>query len=122
MPKINHFEINADDPLRAKSFYENVFKWKIEKWEGPLEYWLISAGDEDEPGINGGLQKRENKEDAITNYITVKSVDDIIKKIEENGGKIIKPKSPIPRVGYYAIFKDTEGNRLYLMEEDESAK
>ncbi|TKJ18259.1 MAG: glyoxalase [Promethearchaeota archaeon Loki_b32] len=122
MPKINHFEINADDPLRAKSFYENVFKWKIEKWEGPLEYWLISAGDEDEPGINGGLQKRENKEDAITNYITVKSVDDIIKKIEENGGKIIKPKSPIPRVGYYAIFKDTEGNRLDLMEEDESAK
>lgn len=122
MPKINHFEINADDPLRAKSFYENVFKWKIEKWEGPLEYWLINAGDEDEPGINGGLQKRENKEDAITNYITVKSVDDIIKKIEENGGKIIKPKSPIPRVGYYAIFKDTEGNRLYLMEEDESAK
>lgn len=122
MPKINHFEINADDPLRAKSFYENVFKWKIEKWEGPLEYWLISAGDEDEPGINGGLQKRENKEDAITNYITVKSVDDIIKKIEENGGKIIKPKSPIPGVGYYAIFKDTEGNRLDLMEEDESAK
>lgn len=122
MPKINHFEINADDPLRAKSFYENVFKWKIEKWEGPLEYWLISAGDENEPGINGGLQKRENKEDAITNYITVKSVDDIIKKIEENGGKIIKPKSPIPRVGYYAIFKDTEGNRLDLMEEDESAK
>ena len=122
MPKINHFEINADDPLRAKSFYENVFKWKIEKWEGPLEYWLISAGDEDEPGINGGLQKRENKEDAITNYITVKSADDIIKKIEENGGKIIKPKSPIPGVGYYAIFKDTEGNRLDLMEEDESAK
>jgi len=122
MPKIDHFEINADDPLRAKSFYENVFKWKIEKWEGPLEYWLISAGDEDEPGINGGLQKRENKEDAITNYITVKSVDDIIKKIEENGGKIIKPKSPIPGVGYYAIFKDTEGNRLYLMEKDESAK
>jgi len=122
MPKINHFEINADDPLRAKSFYENVFKWKIEKWEGPLEYWLISAGDEDEPGINGGLQKRENKEDAITNYITVKSVDDIIKKIEENGGKIIKPKGTIPGVGYYAIFKDTEGNRLDLMEEDESAK
>ena len=52
----------------------------------------------------------------------MKSVDDIIKKIEENGGKIIKPKSPIPRVGYYAIFKDTEGNRLDLMEEDESAK
>ncbi len=122
MPKMNHFEINADDPERAKSFYENVFNWKIEKWEGPLEYWLITAGDEDEPGINGGLQRRENKEDAISNYIGVKSVDDVIKKIEKNGGKVTKPKSSIPGVGYYAIFKDTEGNRLDLMEEDENAK
>ncbi|NVM37604.1 MAG: VOC family protein [Candidatus Lokiarchaeota archaeon] len=122
MPKINHFEINADDPLRAKSFYEKVFNWKIEKWEGPLEYWLITAGDEDEPGINGGLQKRENKEDSISTYIGVKSVKETMKKIEENGGIIIKPKSAIPRVGYYAIFRDTEGNRLDLMEEDESAK
>ncbi len=122
MPKINHFEINADDPLRAKSFYEKVFNWKIEKWEGPLEYWLITAGDEDEPGINGGLQKRENKEDHVSTYIDVKSVEETIKKIEKNGGKIIKPKSAIPGVGYYAIFRDTEGNRLDLMEEDDSAK
>jgi len=122
MPKINHFEINADNPLRAKNFYENVFNWKIEKWEGPLEYWLIMAGDEEEPGINGGLQKRENKEDKISNYISVKSVDDTIKKIENHGGKIIKPKSSIPGVGYYAIFKDTEGNRLDLMEENENVK
>ncbi|MFX0036019.1 MAG: VOC family protein [Candidatus Hermodarchaeota archaeon] len=122
MPKINHFEINADDPKRAKTFYENVFNWKIEKWEGPLEYWLIKAGDDDEPGINGGLQKRENKEDSITTYIGVKSVDETIKKIKQSGGKIVKPKTPIPSVGYYAIFKDTEDNRLDIMEEDENAK
>ncbi len=122
MPKINHFEINADDPKRAKNFYENVFNWKIEKWEGPLEYWLIKAGDDDEPGINGGLQKRENKEESITTYIGVKSVDETIKKIKQSGGKIVKPKTPIPSVGYYAIFKDTEGNRLDIMEEDENAK
>ncbi|UCC21320.1 MAG: VOC family protein [Promethearchaeota archaeon] len=120
--KINHFEINADDPLRAKGFYENVFKWKIERWEGPLDYWIITAGDEDEPGINGGLQKREDKEDTISNYIGVESVDDTIKKVKKNGGKIIKPKAPIPGVGYYAVFKDTEGNKLGIMEEDENVK
>jgi predicted enzyme related to lactoylglutathione lyase len=122
MPKINHFEINADDPLRAKNFYEQVFKWTIEKWEGPLDYWIIMAGDEDEEGINGGLQKRENKDDTIFNYIGVESVDKILKKIEQNGGKISKPKSPIPSVGYYAFFEDTEGNRLGIIEDDESAK
>ena len=122
MPKIVHFEINAENPLRAKNFYENVFDWKVEKWEGPLEYWVISAGEEDEEGINGGLQKRENKDDHIFNYVGVESVDKTLKKIKENRGEILKPKSPIPGVGYYAFFKDTEGNRLGIMEEDETVK
>jgi len=122
MPKIVHFEINAENPLRAKNFYENVFDWKVEKWEGPMEYWVISAGEEDEEGINGGLQKRENKDDQIFNYVGVESVDKTLKKIKENGGEILKPKSPIPGVGYYAFFKDTEGNRLGIMEEDETVK
>mgnify|MGYP003565866863 CR=1 FL=1 len=112
MPKINHFEINADNPQRAIKFYENAFGWKIEKWDGPIEYWIIQAGDEDEPGINGGLQKRENKEDKILNYIGVKSVEETVKKIKTSGGKILKEKTSIPSVVYYSTFIDTEGNKL----------
>ncbi len=40
MPRVVHFEINADDPERAAKFYQNVFGWKIKKWEGPIDYWL----------------------------------------------------------------------------------
>ncbi len=121
MPKIVHFELNADDPLRAKGFYEKVFNWKIEKSEMPMDYWMINAGPEDEPGIDGGLQKREDPGDIITNYIGVPSIDEFSKKIETNGGTIITPKSPIPGTGYFALFKDTEGNRLGIFEEDKSA-
>ena len=74
MPKIVHFEINSEDPLRAKKFYESTFDWKIEKWEGPMEYWVIEAGKDDEEGINGGLQKREEPNDQIFNYIRVSNV------------------------------------------------
>jgi len=122
IPKVVHFEINADDPIRAKGFYENVFNWKIEKWEGPMEYWVINAGDENEEGINGGLQKREESEDQIFNYIKVPSVDKVSKKIEDNGGTVISPKITVPGIGYFYMFKDTEGNKLGIMEEDESAK
>ncbi len=122
IPKVVHFEINADDPIRAKGFYENVFNWKIEKWEGPMEYWVINAGDENEEGINGGLQKREESEDQIFNYIKVPSVDKVSKKIEDNGGTVISPKIAVPGIGYFYMFKDTEGNKLGIMEEDESAK
>jgi predicted enzyme related to lactoylglutathione lyase len=41
MPRVVHFEIDAEKPERAIKFYERVFGWKIEKWKGPMEYWLI---------------------------------------------------------------------------------
>lgn len=122
MPKIVHFEINAENPLRAKSFYETVFDWKIEKWEGPMEYWTIEAGKEEEEGINGGLQKREEPDDQVFNYIQVSKVEDFKKKIEQFGGTIESPKIAVPGVGYFYMFKDTEGNKLGIMEEDENAK
>ena len=122
MSKIVHFEINTENPLRAKSFYEDVFDWKIEKWEGPMEYWMIEAGKEDEEGINGGLQKREEPNDQIFNYIQVSKVDDFKNKIEQSGGTIESPKITVPGVGYFYMFKDTEGNKLGIMEEDENAK
>ena len=122
MPKIVHFELNADDPLRAKGFYEKVFNWKIEKSEMPMDYWMITAGSEDEPGIDGGLQKREDTADIVTTYIGVPSIDEFSKKIEANGGTITNPKRPIPGTGYYALFKDTEGNKLGIFESDESAQ
>ena len=122
MPKVIHFEINADDPLRAKKFYEDVFKWKIEHWEGPMDYWTIDAGEEGEEGIGGGLQKREKPEDQIFNYIGVSSVDEISKKIEKSGGTLVSPKIAVPTVGYFYMFKDTEGNTLGIMQQDDSAK
>jgi uncharacterized protein len=47
MPTIVHFEIPADDIERAKKFYGNLFRWKIEKFPGQtgredMEYWLIT--------------------------------------------------------------------------------
>lgn len=122
MPKIVHFEINSDDPLRAKKFYESTFDWKFEKWEGPMEYWVIEAGKDDEEGINGGLQKREESNDQVFNYIQVSDVDKFKVKIEKAGGTIESPKITVPGVGYFYMFKDTEGNKLGIMEEDENAK
>ena len=87
-----------------------------------MEYWVIDAGEEGEDGINGGLQKREESEDQIFNYIKVPSVDKVSKKIEDNGGTVISPKIAVPGIGYFYMFKDTEGNKLGIMEEDESAK
>lgn len=55
MSRVIHFDLSADDPERAARFYKSVFGWKVEKWQGPSDYWLMTTGDETEPGITGGV-------------------------------------------------------------------
>lgn len=122
MSRVIHFELPADDPDRAIAFYEKVFGWKFEKWGGPMEYWLIMTGPEDQPGIDGGLARRIDPSTGTENTIGVDSVDEAVAKIEANGGQVIRPKSAVPGVGWVAYCKDTEGNTFGLMEEDLSAE
>ena len=42
--------------------------------------------------------------------ITVENIDQTIRAIEANGGRIAAPKFHIPTVGTVAYFFDTEGN------------
>jgi predicted enzyme related to lactoylglutathione lyase len=60
MARIAHFDVIAEDVERAIGFYESTFGWKFTKWEGPMDYWMISTGPGEEPGIDGGLSRREN--------------------------------------------------------------
>ncbi len=38
MPRVVHFEIHAGDPTRAVNFYQKIFGWTFQKWEGPMDY------------------------------------------------------------------------------------
>jgi predicted enzyme related to lactoylglutathione lyase len=121
MPRPVHFELPADDPERAVKFYETVFGWKIQKWEGPVDYWLVVTGEAPEPGIDGGIGRRDPGMEA-RNTIGVSSVDEYVDKIQAAGGEIVAPKMAIPGVGWLAYLKDTEGNEFGIMEDDPSAK
>ena len=121
MPRVVHFEFNADEPERAVKFYQKVFGWEIKKWEGPMEYWLVMTGEKEKPGIDGGIMRRMDHETTIVT-IDVPSVDEFIKKIKQAGGKVIKPKEAIPGVGYFAYCADTEGNLFGIMQENREAK
>lgn len=122
MNKVVHFEIVAINPERAIDFYTKVFGWEIKKFEGgETDYWMVTTCPEDTLGaINGGLRKEmgtETKEmtksvNGFVSIVAVENIDDISEKIERNGGKIMQPKMPIPKIGQLAYFLDTEGNML----------
>lgn len=105
---------------RAAKFYGSVFGWKIEKWDG-MDYWMVTTGPDNEPGINGGIVKRMNQ-GTTYNVIGVPSLDEFAKKIENAGGSAIMAKKAIPGIGWYAYYRDTEGNVFGIMESDQSAK
>lgn len=130
MPRVIHFEIVADKPERAMKFYKEVFGWEFNKWNGPQDYWLVKTGEDNQPGINGGLTPKMNQQSSdtgggggrVTNTIDVSSVDEFSKKISMEGGKVVQPKMAIPGIGYLAICEDTEGILFGIIENDRNAK
>jgi len=116
-----HFEIPVDDPDRAEKFYTDAFGWSFNRFEGsPSYYGLADTGDESERGINGALYARG---DMTTTMLTVSvdSIEDAEAKILAAGGTVVTPKSPIPGMGYFAQYKDTEGNIVGTYKDDDSA-
>ena len=124
MNRVNHFEIYAADPKAVQPFYEQVFGWKFNKFEGgPVEYWLINTGDDKEPGINGGITRpREGQSPGTVNAVAVESLGETIKKIEQRGGKICVPKMAIPKIGWLAYAEDPADNVFGIIEPDTKAK
>ena len=123
MATVVHFDIAADDPKRAKEFYNELFNWEINLFPGPVEYYLFeTAGLGKKPGAGGGIAKRDNPKQGITNFVGVDSVDDYLARVEELGGKIVEGKMAVPGWGYMAVCLDTEGNRFGLWQEDRDAK
>ena len=123
MPTIVHFDLPADDPERARKFYEKLFDWKFDKVPMPTPYYLIETKDaQGNPGIRGGMGKRGLPGQQVSNYIGVPSVEEYIEKVKKLGGKIIMPKTVVSGWGYLAICIDTENNIFGLWEEDSNAK
>jgi predicted enzyme related to lactoylglutathione lyase len=122
MHRVIHFELGVQETERAVKFYKEVFGWEIKKWGGPEEYWLVTTGPEEQPGINGGIMRHKDGNPRTVNTIGVSSVDDFAEKTIRCGGKVVVPKMAIPGVGYQAYCQDTEGNLFGIHQSDPSAK
>lgn len=116
MSKVVHFEINADDPERAAKFYTEAFGWEINKWDGPMDYWLAKTGEMDQMGISGAIMKRMKPGISVINTIGVGNIDEALEKVTSSGGLVVSPKTEIPGVGIFAYCKDTEGNMFGVIE------
>lgn len=120
-----HFEMSYIDGKRMSDFYAQAFGWESNQLGADMGHYIVTMTGEStktgpvKPGyINGGFYKRdESKTDQYPSFVI--SVDDInaaIEKIKSAGGTMLNEPMPIPGVGTFASFKDTEGNRVSILQ------
>jgi hypothetical protein len=95
-----HFEIPADDPDRAKSFYSGLFGWTFADPIPGFEGYHLFTTPVGEEGMGGAIGKRgESAPQQMRTYVRVDSVDAALAKVAEFGGSVVEPQGRGPRPG-----------------------
>ena len=125
-----HFEIYADDPDKLVRFYTSLFDWTSESIPG-MDYRLIKTVDTDAKGmpsqaggINGGIMKRPEGYEGHSwiNYVHVESLEAAIDRAKKLGATVMKGKTPVPGMGWFAMLTDPQESPFALWEMDPEAK
>lgn len=114
---ISIVEIPAIDFSRAVTFYQAILGLRIE--EVDMDGTQMGVVPSDEGTVNVVLVKGNDYKPTTDGTVVYLNAGDdlqtVLNKIEPNGGKILVPKTEIsPDMGFFAMFTDTEGNKVGL--------
>ncbi|WP_080927888.1 VOC family protein [Vibrio nigripulchritudo] len=114
---ISIFEIPATDISRAINFYQAILGINIEQMEMPgMEMGLFPYEDQAVIGVVLKEEGFQPSSGGVTVYLNGgDNLQVVLDKVEKNGGKIVIPKTAhADESGFFAIFLDSEGNRMGL--------
>lgn len=111
---VSHFEIPAREMERAARFYREAFGWQVEPlpWEGHPYYKV--RGVAGEPMAGGIVPAGEGYEQPLLVIHVSGELAAWIERIVEAGGKVEQPPTRVGDFGWFAKFRDPEGNVLGL--------
>lgn len=123
MNALNWFEIPVVDFERATRFYESIFATVFRREDG-FPGSRMALFPYEQPGVGGcllwsehAMQQRVAPSEVGTRiYLNGgTNLQTVLDRVEAAGGAIVVPKTAIsPEIGYFAIFRDTEGNVVGL--------
>ena len=114
---ISLFEIPAVDISRAIKFYQSILNINIDQMEMPgMKMGIFPYEDQVVTGVIMQAEGYQPTADGVTIYLNGgDDLQSILDKVEANGGQIFLPKTAhADESGYFALFLDTEGNKLGL--------
>jgi len=116
--RIVHWEICGPDTGGLKSFYGGLFGWEFESPEGFGDYHMASAEQAGLGGaVGGGNPEGIDLAAYVTLYVAVPDVDAHLARVEAGGGETVLPRTEIPGMVTYALFRDPAGNMIGLVED-----
>jgi len=110
-------EIPTKDFARAVAFYEFILDVKIEEADmGNVKLGLFpNDGESVFVQLIHGNEYKTSKEGTLIYLHGGNDLQVVAKKIETKGGKMLVPRTEIgPDMGFYALFTDSEGNKVGL--------
>ena len=112
---IVHFEIMGKDTNKLRSFYGDLFGWKIGEPMGPElgHYALIDA---ESSGLAGGIgEPQAGSGPRTTVYVQVPDLQATLDKATARGGTVVMPPMDVPGGNVtLAMFTDPDGNLIGL--------
>ena len=112
------FELPVIDMQRAQNFYRSVFDVSFKEEE--MGGYQMAIFEAEEGAVSGMLVLGEHYQPSATGAVVYfnggADLNEPLAKIESHGGSILMPKTPIHEgdCGYFAMFLDSEGNRVGL--------
>ena len=111
--QVVHLDFFSGDLKRTEAFFGELFGWTFNLWE-PANYLLFMDGSKK---LGGGFGDMGGKPSGALTHIYTNDIETKLSEIEAAGGKLVKTKTEIPTVGYYALFTDPDGNNMGLFSE-----
>jgi len=107
-----HWEIEALDPDRLRTFYRSLFNWDI--GDGPIMAIEPGVGGP-EPGPGGHL--RASDRSGVTLYVQVRDLRSSLVTAGELGGAVVAEPFDVPGGPTLAGITDPEGNPVVLVQQ-----
>jgi len=113
-----HIQLASTDPARTRKFFEDVFAWTFEDIP-EMDYATFEAPS----GPGGGLMAPiEGQPPGVLSYLLSSDVDADLRRIEGAGGRVLRPKTEIPGVGWWTLFQEPAGIVLALFQAREETR
>jgi len=107
-------ELMTSDTRKAQAFYSSLLGWTTQEHDmGEMTYTMFMAGDK---SVGGMLQIPKDKRDKIPphwmSYISVKDVEETLKKAKDLGAIIKVPVTSVEGMGRFIVIEDPSGAHI----------